>query len=102
MNFDLWSAITVVNGSPTLDDLKRVVDQLPVNDRAALTKHLLGENSGVTVVVGNHQLSGNIVIQINSMDKDALSSVLAAIAVRISEEAASQSTASEDANGSAN
>jgi hypothetical protein len=90
---DFWSAITVANRSATIDDLFQVADQLPMPEKIALAKRLLGNDASVSIVVGNQQLTGNIVIQINSMDKDALSELLTAIANRIAEDAGAKQDA---------
>jgi hypothetical protein len=83
---ELWSAIVVASNSHhQLDDLFGVVDKLPVEDKVALVKHLLG-NSGLSVVFENNQLSGSLIVQINTMDKAVLGEILQAIAQRITQE----------------
>lgn len=68
---------------PDLDDLMGQVADLPVDQRAELVQRLLGEQSGLSVVFGNNQLSGQILVQINTSDRESLGDILDAIANRI-------------------
>lgn len=83
---DLWSLITVVaEQDRQLNDVFSVVDQLPTDQKAELVKRLL-KSSDLNVTFGNNQLSGTIIVQINTMDKAALGDILSAIADRIATE----------------
>lgn len=68
---------------PTLDELLKAAQSLPVDQKAALVQRLLGQNSALSVVFGNNQLSGQIIVQINTTDREALSDILDAIADKI-------------------
>lgn len=68
---------------PDLNDLIEQVAKLPVDQRAELAQRLLGEQSGLSVVFGNNQLSGQILVQINTSDRESLGDILDAIANRI-------------------
>lgn len=83
---DLWSLITVVaEQGRKLDDVFSVVEQLPTDQKAELVKRLL-KSSDLNVTFGNNQLSGTIIVQINTMDQTALADILNAIANRITTE----------------
>lgn len=93
---DLWSLITVIsNNERKIDDLYTVVEQLPADQKAELVKRLL-KSSDLNVTFGNNQLSGTIIVQINSMDQAALGEILQAIATRISTETASPNDGSDN------
>jgi hypothetical protein len=82
-NVDLWSLITVVaNNSQKVDDLLSVAENLPTEQKAELVQRLL-KSSDLNVTFGNNQLSGTIIVQINTMDQAALGDILQAIASRI-------------------
>lgn len=86
MGVDLWSLITVVtNNERKIDDLYSVVEDLPVEQKAELIKRLI-KASDLNVTFGNNQLSGTIIVQINTMDQGALADILQAIASRITSE----------------
>jgi hypothetical protein len=68
---------------PSLDELIDVAQSLPVDQKATLVQRLLGQKSAMSVVFGNNQLSGQIIVQINMTDRDALGDILDAIAARI-------------------
>ncbi len=86
MGADLWSLITVVtNNERKVDDLYSVVEDLPVEQKAELIKRLI-KSSDLNVTFGNNQLSGTIIVQINTMDQGALAEILQAIASRIATE----------------
>lgn len=83
---DLWSLITVVaDKEQKLDGLFTLVDQLPTDQKAELVQRLL-KSSDLNVTFGNNQLSGTIIVQINTMDQTALGDILQAIANRITTE----------------
>jgi hypothetical protein len=69
--------------SPSIEELLDLADGLPVEQRATLIQKLLGQNPGLSVVFGNNQLSGQIVVQINTADREAIGDVLDAISDRI-------------------
>lgn len=83
---DLWSLITVVaNNNQRVEDLFSIVEELPPDKKAELVQRLLKSND-LNVTFGNNQLSGTIIVQINTMDQAALSDILQAIASRITSE----------------
>jgi len=67
----------------TLEDLLPLVDQMPEEDRMALIEKLLGKQNSLSVVFGNHQLNGSIVVQINQAPPDQLAAILNVVAERI-------------------
>jgi hypothetical protein len=80
---ELYERGIMVPQIPSLDELIDVAQSLPVDQKAALVQRLLGQNSALSVVFGNNQLSGQIIVQINTTDKAALGDILDAIASRI-------------------
>lgn len=83
---DLWSLITVVtNNEHQVNDLFAAVEGLPTEQKAQLVQRLL-KTSDLNVTFGNNQLSGTIIVQINTMDQTALADILSAIANRITTE----------------
>jgi hypothetical protein len=85
-NVDLWSLITVVaDNNQKVDDLLSVAEHLPAEQKAELVQRLL-KSSDLNVTFGNNQLSGTIIVQINTMDQAALGDILQAIASRITSE----------------
>ena len=85
-NTKLWSALVAASSDRhQVKDLFQVVDQLSLDDKAALVKHLMG-NAGLNIGFGNNQISGSVIAQINMMDKAALGETLQAIACRIATE----------------
>ena len=75
---------------PNLENLIDLADQLPVDDKAKLVERLLGQQSGLSVVFGNNQLSGQILVQINTSDRETLGDIVDAIATRIKTESSEQ------------
>jgi hypothetical protein len=80
VNFD---CSTLVNSKPSLESLIELAQNLPIDERAELVQKLLGQNSALSVVFGNNQLSGQIIVQINTTDRESLGDILDAIANRI-------------------
>lgn len=78
----LWSAIVVASNGNQLENLLQTVDGLSTEEKATLIKHVLGD-PGLSVVFGNNQLSGSIIVQINTIDRSALGDLLEAIAERV-------------------
>jgi hypothetical protein len=74
------------NQPPILKDLLPLVDQMPEEDRAALLEKLLGKQNSLSVVFGNHQLNGSIVVQINQAPPDQLAAILKVVAERIAKQ----------------
>lgn len=66
----------------SLSDVLPLIEKLPVEEKAQLVKKLLG-TEGLSVVLGNNQLSGSIIVQINTMGNEDLSDILRAIATKI-------------------
>jgi hypothetical protein len=58
------------------------VDNFSVEQKTELVQKLL-KSPSMSVVFGNNQLSGEIVVQINTMDNDALARILDVVAARI-------------------
>jgi hypothetical protein len=79
----LWRDVEVVSQHPEhLEALFNSVDSLSVEQKAELVQKLL-KSPSMSVVIGNNQLRGDIVIQINTMDNDALAQILNVVAERI-------------------
>jgi hypothetical protein len=72
-------------GNGKLKALYEAAAELSAAEKAELAKKLLS-SPGLSIVFGNSQLSGNIIVQINSADRDVLANVLEAIAQRIATE----------------
>lgn len=79
--------LVVVNSTEklnsTLEALIPLIEKLPLDDRLLLLERLIGKQSGLSVVFGNNQLSGSVIVQINQMSPDQLGDILQAIADRI-------------------
>jgi len=69
-----------------LEDLLPLVERLSIEDRVALLEKLITKQSGLSVVFGNNQLSGSIIVQINQMQPEQLDLILNALANRITQE----------------
>jgi hypothetical protein len=82
---ELWSAIVVASSNCRLEDLFQVVDQLSINEKAALVKHLM-DSSSLNVEFDKKPLSSSNIGEINTMDKATLGEILQAIANRITQE----------------
>ena len=100
---DLWSAIVMSpngNNNPKLNELYATLEEMTIDEKAKLAHTLLG-NAGLNVIIGNnnnYSVKGSIFFQINSLDKESLTSIfdqldkqaiaklLAAISDRISRE----------------
>lgn len=81
----LWRDVEVVSQQQHPEHLEALfnsVDSLPVEQKAELVQKLL-KSPSMSVVIGNNQLRGDIVIQINTMDNDALAQILNVVAERI-------------------
>lgn len=63
-----------------LEEVFALIDQLSVEDRVQILRHLLG---GLSEETGNHRLSSSVIRQINRMDESGLGEVLRAIAGRL-------------------
>jgi hypothetical protein len=97
-NVDLWSLITVVaNNSQKVDNLLSVAENLPAEQKAELVQRLL-KSADLNVTFGNNQLSGTIIVQINTMDQAALGDILQAIASRITSEPPQSEKLPDDKN----
>jgi ABC-type uncharacterized transport system permease subunit len=87
MHVDLWGVIVSASANQThlngLKGLLEATDQLSVEEKAELVKHLVKSGS-LSVVLGNQHLSAQVVIQINTMDREGLADILQAVADRIS------------------
>lgn len=71
-------------------DLSKIIeacDNLKSDEKAKLLKHLLGNNAGLSLVIGGTQFHADTVYQINLADKEQVSDILKAIANRIEGEA---------------
>lgn len=66
-----------------IEDMIEMAQGLPVDQKAALVQRLLGQQSDLSVVFGNNQPSGQIIVQIDTTDREALSEILDAIVNRI-------------------
>ena len=58
-----------------IEDILPLAEKLSVEEKAQLVKKLLG-TEGLSVVLGNNQISGSIIVQINTMRNEDLSDIL--------------------------
>lgn len=72
--------------SSELDDIVSVATKLPASEKAKLVQKLLGTD-GMTVIFGNGLTTAQVVIQIQSMEKLDLSSIMEALSDRIASDA---------------
>ena len=82
VTFRSQDAIAVSHSQTTtqLPDILSAVDQLPIEDKATLVNHVLG-NNGLNIVLGNPTLSSySIADQVTGMDNQEMGNVLEAIA----------------------
>jgi len=63
-----------------------MVEGLSIEEKAELVQRLLGDQSGLSVVLGNAPLHSWVIMQINRMSRNELSDVLKAITDRIASE----------------
>jgi hypothetical protein len=86
----LWRDIEVVSQqlqhAEHLEALFNTVDNLSVEQKTELVQKIL-KSPSLSAVIGNNQLRGDIVIQINTMDNDALAQILQVVAERIASSA---------------
>ncbi len=69
-----------------LEQLLDDIQELPTEEKAQLVGKLLGQQAGVSVVLGNgsnHVLKADLVVQINNADKEMIQGITEAIARRI-------------------
>jgi hypothetical protein len=95
LNINLWSAIKVKidekkESNTKLDALLTETDQLTIEEKSKLVRHLIGSSGLNVTLVGTSQLTGSVVIQINTMDqisfKDGCADIIDAIASRVKAE----------------
>lgn len=72
-----------------LKELMEKSDRLDADEKAKLIKHLLGE-PGLQVVIGSNQVHATNVYQVNLNSSDQISTILKAIAKRISSDDSSE------------
>ncbi|BDI20978.1 hypothetical protein ANSO36C_67800 (plasmid) [Nostoc cf. commune SO-36] len=72
-----------------LKELMEKSDRLDAEERAKLIKHLLGE-PGLQVVIGSNQVHATNVYQVNLNSPDQISTILDAIARKISSDDSSE------------
>jgi ribosomal protein L15 len=68
------------------NDLSKLIeecDRLKPDEKAQLVKHLVANDSSLSVVVGGSQFHANTVYQINLADREQVGGILKAIADRI-------------------
>lgn len=84
-SLDFWAALAVASSNAqTTEDFFTAVDQLSLEDKAALVKHLL-VSSGMNVVFNNSP-PNSATLQIQSMDRAELGAILQAIGDRLKSE----------------
>lgn len=72
--------------SRSFEQLVEEISSLPPTERAELVSKILGEKPGISVVFGNggnHVSKADLVVQINSADKELVEGITQAIARRI-------------------
>lgn len=67
------------------EEILGLTENLSVEEKAELIEKLLS-GSGLSVVLGNNQMSAQMVVQINMMSKDELGDILRAVATKIATE----------------
>lgn len=70
----------------SFEQLVEEIASLPPDEKAELVSKILGERPGVSVVFGNggnHVNRADLVVQINSADKELIEGITSAIARRI-------------------
>ncbi|NEU77656.1 hypothetical protein [Nostoc sp. UIC 10630] len=72
-----------------LRELMEKSDRLDADEKAKLIKHLLGE-PGLQVVIGSNQVHATNVYQVNLNSPDQISTILEAIAKKISSDDSSE------------
>lgn len=75
----------IVN-SRSFEQLMEEIASLPPDEKAELVSQILGDRPGVSVVFGNggnHVQKAELVVQINSADKELIEGITSAIARRI-------------------
>ena len=83
-------SMALVNSQkPSLDSLMELAEDLPVDQKAKLVQRLMGQSQALSVVLGNNQIGGQIIVQLNTTDREALGNILDAIANRIRTEQSS-------------
>lgn len=68
------------------EQLVEEISSLPAEEKAELVSKILGDRPGVSVVFGNggnHVKQADLVVQINSADKELIEGITSAIARRI-------------------
>lgn len=94
MNRDIGiGEVSIVQSSDrkALEQLLQEIQELSIEERATLVQQLLGgtypSSPGVSITFGdngiNHVLQADLVVQINSEDKEAIKTVAEALARRI-------------------
>lgn len=69
-----------------IEQLAEEISSLPPDEKAELVSKILGEKPGISVVFGNggnHVKQADLVVQINSADKELIEGITSAIARRI-------------------
>lgn len=79
----------VDKGEVDLEKLMENCDRLDAEGKAKLIKHLLGE-PGLQVVIGSNQVHATTVYQVNLSSPDQISTILDAIAKKISSQDSSE------------
>lgn len=85
MNVSVEHLLKMTQDRPTSEQLNQFYDAiqaLPVSDRADLINRLLRE-SGLGVVFGPNHFSGDLIVQINSMESSQLPDLIRALADRL-------------------
>jgi hypothetical protein len=67
----------------TLGEVLPLAESLPLADKAELVQRLIGEHSGLNVVIDSSCLSGSIIGLVNLMSRDEVAETLIAIANRV-------------------
>jgi hypothetical protein len=80
------SATQNQQGAVNKNELSKLIeecDRLDPEEKSKLVKHLLGNATGLSLVVGGSQFYANTVYQINLADREQVGGILKAIADRI-------------------
>lgn len=74
------------SSKPRLEELIKSIKDLKPEEQQHLVNQVLGKENGPTIVLGNNNLTGSVVFQINLMDASQAADILKSISLRIESE----------------
>lgn len=66
-----------------LKEVLGLIDRLAAEQRVTVAEHVLGQSSGLKVILANTITTAQVILQIQQMNTDQISEVLQAIAERV-------------------